>query len=412
MKSGKNNRNIRSGGHSSSISKQVALSTGVHKFKRKRSVSGSLNKRSSNNRARLSSANKSRRANHGDNSMRDSNASVAATKSAGGRVKDKLHAKKSLTSEIFDSPNIGESHSLPLEKKESGFPRSKEQRRKIHDSAKIGDSPSLPLERREPGFPRSKKQRRKLNSRKRTSQGSSVSRIGSADSVLESARFRYINELLYSQTGADSMQMFSANPDSYTAYHRGFQSQVAKWPINPLDLIIENVNAMPASHVVADLGCGEGRLASSVRQPTVHSFDLVSSASHVTTCDISSHVPLPNASVDVVVLCLALMSSDAAGCLSEVNRLLKVGGKVRIAEVASRLSSVDQFVACLSQVYGFRTHRVDQTYGKYFVLFRLTKSRDMKGVVSASGGRQVAGLSSRQSADNQLPLKPCLYKRR
>ena len=51
--------------------------------------------------------------------------------------------------------------------------------------------------------------------------------------------------------------------------------------------------------VIADMGCGEGRLARSVPN-TVHSFDLVAANDSVTACDIA-HVPLEDNCVDTVV---------------------------------------------------------------------------------------------------------------
>ncbi len=47
-------------------------------------------------------------------------------------------------------------------------------------------------------------------------------------------------------------------------YHKGFREQVAKWPRNPLDEMIEWVQKQPRDRVVADFGCGEARLAASV----------------------------------------------------------------------------------------------------------------------------------------------------
>ena len=55
---------------------------------------------------------------------------------------------------------------------------------------------------------------------------------------------RYLNEQLYTRTGFEALKMFSRDRESFDAYHQGFRNQVAKWPVNPLDLIIENVNKM------------------------------------------------------------------------------------------------------------------------------------------------------------------------
>ena len=46
-------------------------------------------------------------------------------------------------------------------------------------------------------------------------------------------------------------------------YHRGFREQVEKWPVHPLDIIIDWLGKYTKARVV-DFGCGEARLAASV----------------------------------------------------------------------------------------------------------------------------------------------------
>ena len=56
---------------------------------------------------------------------------------------------------------------------------------------------------------------------------------------LESSRFRWINEKLYTTTGDEAVAMFSKDPNLFDIYHRGFTNQVKLWPVNPVDKIIE-----------------------------------------------------------------------------------------------------------------------------------------------------------------------------
>ena len=56
---------------------------------------------------------------------------------------------------------------------------------------------------------------------------------------LESSRFRWINEQLYTTTGDEAVAMFSDDPSLFEVYHRGFTNQVKLWPVNPVDKIIE-----------------------------------------------------------------------------------------------------------------------------------------------------------------------------
>ena len=56
---------------------------------------------------------------------------------------------------------------------------------------------------------------------------------------LESSRFRWINEQLYTTTGDEAVEMFSKDPNLFDIYHRGFTNQVKLWPVNPVNKIIE-----------------------------------------------------------------------------------------------------------------------------------------------------------------------------
>ncbi|CAG2196288.1 RRP8 [Mytilus edulis] len=60
---------------------------------------------------------------------------------------------------------------------------------------------------------------------------------------LKSARFRFINEQLYTQTGSEAVQLFKGDTEAFNCYHEGFQNQVNKWPTNPVDLIIKQIKA-------------------------------------------------------------------------------------------------------------------------------------------------------------------------
>ena len=60
---------------------------------------------------------------------------------------------------------------------------------------------------------------------------------------LKAARFRFINEQLYSRTGAEAFELFKEDPEAFDVYHKGFQGQVDKWPVNPLDVIIDFVKS-------------------------------------------------------------------------------------------------------------------------------------------------------------------------
>ena len=128
------------------------------------------------------------------------------------------------------------------------------------------------------------------------------------------------------------------------------------------------VHFRPASHVVADFGCGDCKIALSVKNK-VHSFDLAPISDLVTVCDMAHvsvfphicdsagrplpwglicwivdarsdvlktdlafpppisrlQVPLKDGSVHIAVFCLSLMGTNLIDFLAEANRVLVVG---------------------------------------------------------------------------------------
>jgi hypothetical protein len=85
---------------------------------------------------------------------------------------------------------------------------------------------------------------------------------------LDGARFRWINEQLYTQTGAASLEEFRKDPSIFDAvtplvhlgcvllcvltwcaaqYHAGFREQVSKWPVNPVNVIIDVIKCVDVS---------------------------------------------------------------------------------------------------------------------------------------------------------------------
>ena len=178
---------------------------------------------------------------------------------------------------------------------------------------------------------------------------------------LEGAKFRLLNEQLYTTRGDEAFKAFASEPSLFDVYHRGYREQVAKWPENPLDHIIAWVGRKHAAKAnlrkgseskkaksssprlaIADFGCGDAVLAekcAALANCKVHSFDLVARRPSVTACDMAA-VPLPPNSVDIAVFCLSLMGTNMLDYLVEARRVLrkdKPVGVLKIAEVRSRL---------------------------------------------------------------------------
>jgi len=246
---------------------------------------------------------------------------------------------------------------------------------------------------------------------------------------LTGARFRWINEKLYTAPSQEAFEAFKQDPSLFDAYHEGFRNQVDAWPQNPLDLFIEYLQNKPEDTVVADFGCGEAKLAQSLhtRLKKIHSFDLVAANKFITACDISK-VPLQDETVDIAIFCLSLMGTNFLDFVKEAYRVLKFGGELKIAEVISRFESTQEFIKALEQI-GFKFKSKDGT-NKMFMLMDFVKlprkpvahnpppnkqknKQNNKNQNNPSKkGNQVENKVQTPGEITAKPiLKPCLYKR-
>ena len=58
---------------------------------------------------------------------------------------------------------------------------------------------------------------------------------------LKAARFRYLNEQLYTNDSKSAQELFAEDEEAFQVYHHGYQAQVSKWPANPVDRAISYV---------------------------------------------------------------------------------------------------------------------------------------------------------------------------
>jgi ribosomal RNA-processing protein 8 len=142
---------------------------------------------------------------------------------------------------------------------------------------------------------------------------------------LAGAKFRWINEQLYTTDSSHAVKLFKEKPEMFRIYHEGFRSQVEEWPTNPVDVFIKYLRTKGPETVVADMGCGDGKIAQELHKNLkIHSFDLVAPNKFITACDIA-RVPLKAGSVDIVIFCLSLMGVNFMDFLQEAFRILKDG---------------------------------------------------------------------------------------
>lgn len=204
------------------------------------------------------------------------------------------------------------------------------------------------------------------------------------------AEFRYINEKLTTTTSTESVDWFKRNPKYFEIMHKGFQVQAKQWPIIPVEKVIEWINStFDEKSVIADMGCGEAKIAANVKHK-VYSFDFKALSPNVIECDMSK-TPLKDCECNVVVFVLSLMGTNLYDFIKEAKRILKVNGTLLIVEVSSRIEDNDEFIRSICEV-GFKKKNVAELTN-YFTWFEFTSLPCD------------AGLSS-------IKLKPVIYKRR
>ena len=245
---------------------------------------------------------------------------------------------------------------------------------------------------------------RQEDPRPQPSSAKSSSLLDKYKKKLEGAKFRLLNESLY--TGEKSETGLSQS--EFEIYHQGFSTQVSKWPTNPVDVIIADyLRPMKRKLTVGDFGCGDAKIAATVGGAhKVHSYDLVAVNDMVEACDIAKDgVPLPEESLDMVIFSLSLMGEEVSSYIKEARRVLKNDGLLIIAEVKSRFSDegettpeamekgLKRFASGL-RGYGFSVLDTDSTSNTMFVLMRAKKQ---KGEFDHGP---------------KIPLKSCEYKRR
>jgi hypothetical protein len=275
---------------------------------------------------------------------------------------------------------------------------------------------------------------------------------------LSGSTFRLLNEQLYTTPSPYAAQLLK-DKSRFREYHDGYRHQLAMWPTNPNQLVIDALlgdrrgrfaqnkkqhvaGHIPPSWVIADMGCGEAGIAKAMLKAghghKVHSFDLCNEGNPLVTVSDIAHTPLDDASVDVTVFCLALMSTNWFDFLVEAHRILKDNKLLKVVEVRSRLPKPEQFVG-LVEALGFTSTWWD-TVDTHFIAFDFVKGvkvvegrrrpeddddretlgqkrrrqRDMIAATAAaaSGEAEVGSSGPEPRYPPNEVLTPCLYRRR
>eukprot|EP01017_Pseudomicrothorax_dubius_P035012 TRINITY_DN4858_c0_g2_i2.p1 TRINITY_DN4858_c0_g2~~TRINITY_DN4858_c0_g2_i2.p1 ORF type:complete len:352 (+),score=57.53 TRINITY_DN4858_c0_g2_i2:689-1744(+) len=265
-------------------------------------------------------------------------------------------------------------------------------------------------------------------------------------SNLIDSKYRMLNELLYTTSGEEAYKYFSENQKDFQDYHEGYRLQIAKWPVKPVEVVIQELEENTKLHggIVCDLGCGDGgifehfRDAGAIREQadkkvkkgeflfeSIKSFDLVAAKPFVQVADMSK-LPLKDGTSNVNVFCLSLMGTNYLEFLLESHRTLKKGGYLVISEVLSRFRSLKLFVT-LVKTLGYKLLKHSKPNSFFvFLLFRKVSTNTITPSSMITIPRQfidplkqsddfvsfMRGKPLDYSNFSQFLLKPCVYKKR
>ncbi len=137
------------------------------------------------------------------------------------------------------------------------------------------------------------------------------------------------------ESGTERHRRLTADPSEWKLFQMLYEKAHTQWGIRPCDLIAERIRATRVSRV-ADLGCGDARLADLLAPLPVIAVDHVSAREGILAADITAPTPIEPASVDAVVLSLALIGTNWRDSLHEANRILRLGSFLFIAEPTRR----------------------------------------------------------------------------
>ena len=132
--------------------------------------------------------------------------------------------------------------------------------------------------------------------------------------LITESRFHWLNE----QTYTFPPTAVFAHPGDYEAYCVSFRQQKQRWPSHSLDIVIQHLQSLTTPQSIADMGCGNTSIATTVASHTsyytVPFFGLASALPLVTPANIV-HIPLGSRSVDVLVHRVSLMPTEYAAVL-------------------------------------------------------------------------------------------------
>jgi len=157
------------------------------------------------------------------------------------------------------------------------------------------------------------------------------------------------------------------NRDVFIRYHKIYRAEYKEWPVKPDQEIIQKIKLLADNLKIADFGCGDARIADAF-PGRVKSFDIhvIEDPTKITQCDVTNveqmRKHIPDWERNIVVICLALHSTNWRDYVKEAARCLPKGGQIFIAETTSKLLKTQK--GELPSVLEQNGFKIDEQYTK------------------------------------------------
>jgi len=149
--------------------------------------------------------------------------------------------------------------------------------------------------------------------------------------------FTKLNQNINVSNSDTNHKKFLKNPETWHEYHRLYREERAKWSVIPYDHWIKRIKKFSDSYLVGDFGCGEAKLHEKFGS-RIKSFDHVSIAPHVQSCDMSDVSDfVKDGKMAIAVFSLSLMGKNWTDYIEEASRCLSENGLLFISETTKSL---------------------------------------------------------------------------
>lgn len=150
--------------------------------------------------------------------------------------------------------------------------------------------------------------------------------------------FTKLNQNINVSNSDTNHQKFLKTPEIWHEYHRLYREEREKWSIIPYEHWIKRIKKFSDSYLIGDFGCGEAKLHEKFGS-RVKSFDHVSIAPHVQSCDMKNISEfVKDGHLAIAVFSLSLMGKNWAEYIAEASRCLGENGLLFISETTKSLT--------------------------------------------------------------------------